>query len=117
MWLLRFPQTGARYSLLITANEKGGFNNVALLDVGSKKLTWVTDTKWDASAANFAPLGGKFTFVINEDGRTDAYLGDRDSGKREKITFPAGLTFFDGNPTPFSPTGDRLLVSHQSSKG
>jgi dipeptidyl aminopeptidase/acylaminoacyl peptidase len=103
-------------TLLVTSNEKGGFNNVTLLDVATKKLSWVTDTKWDASAGNFAPQGSKFTFVINEDGRTDAYLADRDSGQPGKIAFPEGLTFFAGNPTPFSPTGDRLLVSHQSSK-
>ena len=103
-------------TLLITSNEKGGFSNVALLDVGSKKLTWVTDTQWDADAGAFAPSGGKFTFEINEDGRTDAYLADRDSKQQEKIAFPPGLSFFAGNPSPFSPSGERLLVSHQSSK-
>lgn len=103
-------------TLLVTSNEKAGFNNVAMLNVASKKLTWVTDTHWDASAGDFAPQGGKYTFIINEDGRTDAYVADRDGGQREKISFPAGLTFFSGNPTPFSPAGDRLLVSHQSSQ-
>ena len=103
-------------TLLITSNEKRGFNNVALLDVASKKLTWVTETQWAAQAGSFAPRGGKFTFVINEDGRTDAYLADRDSGKPEKLAFPPGLTFFAGNPTPFSPTGEQILISHQSSK-
>ena len=63
---------------------------MALLDAASKKLTWVTDTQWDAQAGDFAPKGGKFTFVINEDGRSDAYLADRDSGKPEKLAFPGG---------------------------
>jgi dipeptidyl aminopeptidase/acylaminoacyl peptidase len=103
-------------TLLVTSNEKAGFNNVALLDVASRKLRWVTDTRWDASSGNFAPQGGRYTFTINEDGRTDAYLADRDGGQREKISFPAGLTSFSGNPTPFSPGGDRMLVSHQSSQ-
>jgi len=103
-------------TLLVTSNEKRGFNNVALLDVATKKLSWVTDTKWDATAGNFAPQGNKFTFVISEDGRTDAYLGDRDTGRQEKLTFPTGLTLPEGNPTPFSPTGDRLLMSHQDSQ-
>jgi len=103
-------------TLLVTSNEKAGFNNVAMLDVANKKLTWVTDTRWDASAGSFAPQGGKYTFIINEDGRSDAYLADRDGGQPEKISFPAGLTFFAGNPTPWSPGGDRLLVSHQSSQ-
>jgi len=103
-------------TLEITSNEKGGFSNVALLDAASKKLTWVTDTQWDAQAGDFAPKGGKFTFVINEDGRSDAYLADRDSGKPEKLAFPPGLTYFAGNPSPFSPSGEQLLVSHQSSR-
>jgi dipeptidyl aminopeptidase/acylaminoacyl peptidase len=103
-------------TLLVTSNEKGGYNNVGLLDVASKKLTWVTDTKWDASAENFAPQGSQFTFLMNEDGRTDAYLADRSSGQQVKILVPAGLTLLAGNPTPFSPAGDRLLLSHQSSK-
>ena len=108
--------SGDGQTLLVTSNEKAGFNNVAMLDVASKKLTWVTDTRWDASAGSFAPQGGKYTFIINEDGRTDAYLADRDGGQPDKISFPAGLTFFAGNPTPFSPGGDRLLLSHQSSQ-
>jgi Tol biopolymer transport system component len=103
-------------SLLITSNEKGGFSNVALLDVATKKLNWVTNTQWDAHAGGFASNGTKFTFVINEDGRTDAYLADRDSGHPEKIAFPPGLTTSTGNPSPFSPTGEQILVSHQGSK-
>jgi len=103
-------------TLLVTSNQKAGFNNVALLDVASKKLTRVTDTRWDANAGSFAPQGGKFTFEINQDGRADAYLADRDSGQPEKIAFPEGLTYFDGNPTPYSPDGSRILVAHQSSK-
>jgi dipeptidyl aminopeptidase/acylaminoacyl peptidase len=71
-------------TLLVTSNEKAGFNNVALLDVTSRKLRWVTDTKWDASSGNFAPQGGRYTFTINEDGRTDAYLADRDGWQPER---------------------------------
>jgi dipeptidyl aminopeptidase/acylaminoacyl peptidase len=103
-------------TLLITSNEKGGYNNVALLDIASKKLTWVTDTQWDAHSGNFAPHGGEFTYLINEDGRTHAFLGDRDSSKKQPIDFPPGLTFPTGNPTEFSPSGHQLLMSHQSSK-
>ena len=37
-------------TLLITSNEKGGYDNVALVDVASKQRTWVTDVKWEASS-------------------------------------------------------------------
>jgi Tol biopolymer transport system component len=44
-------------TLLISSNEKGGYQNVALVDIASKKRTWVTDSKWEAKAGNFAPNG------------------------------------------------------------
>jgi dipeptidyl aminopeptidase/acylaminoacyl peptidase len=102
-------------SLLITSNEKGGYDNVALLDAASKKRTWVTDLKWEASAGNFSPDGKSFTYTLNADGRTDIYVVDRASGRAAKIDFPVGINFLAGDPTAFSATGDRLLVSHQSS--
>jgi dipeptidyl aminopeptidase/acylaminoacyl peptidase len=102
-------------TLLITSNQKNGANNVALLDMGTRKLTWVTDTKWDAASANFSPDGKSFTYVVNEDGRTDIHLADIGTRQGAKINFPPGLNTMSGNPTPFSPGGDRLLVSHESS--
>ena len=102
-------------TLLITSNQKKGFENIALLDVSSKKLTWATDTKWQARSGNFSPDGKRFTYLINEDGRTALYLADRDTMKAEEISFPPGLNDFSGNPTAFSPSGDRLLASHESS--
>ncbi len=102
-------------TLLITSNEKGGYDNVALLDVASKKRTWVTDMKWEAQSGDFAPDGKSFTYMLNADGRTDIYLVDRASGQGAKVNFPVGINFPAGDPTAFSSSGDRLLVSHQSS--
>lgn len=34
----------------------------------------------------------------------------------EQVNFPEGVNFFAGNPTAFSPDGNRLLVSHQGSR-
>ncbi len=36
-------------TLLITSDRKGGYQNVALLDIPTSKVTWVTDTKWEAN--------------------------------------------------------------------
>ena len=52
---------------------------------------------------------------MNADGRTDIFIVDRKSGRKEKLTFPQGITVPEGDPHAFSPKGDRLLVSHQSS--
>jgi len=102
-------------TLLITSTQKNGFQNVALLDVASKKLTWVTDTKWEASSADFSRDGKSFTYTLNEDGRIDSYLVDRASTRAEKIELPPGLNSFVSTPTAFSPDGNRLLMSHESS--
>lgn len=102
-------------TLLISSNQKGGYQNIALLDIASKKQTWVTDVKWEARRAEFAPDGKSFTYVVNADGRTAIYRVDRQSGQTEKLAFPEGMNFSVGNPTSYSPSGDRMLISHQSS--
>src|SRR5206468_11522115 len=107
--------TPYRKNVLITVNQKKGYQNVALVDVASKKLTWVTDTKWEASSADFSRDGKSFTYTLNEDGRIDSYLVDRPSMRAEKIELPPGLNSFVSTPTAFSPDGNRLLMSHESS--
>ncbi|HZP17508.1 MAG TPA: S9 family peptidase [Terriglobales bacterium] len=102
-------------TLLITSNQKNGAENVALLDVAGRKLTWVTDTRWQAFSGNFSPDGKAFTYIVNEDGRTEGYLADRASLRAQEVSLPPGLNYFAGNPTPFSPGGERLLVNHESS--
>jgi dipeptidyl aminopeptidase/acylaminoacyl peptidase len=102
-------------TLLIASNEKSGYSNVALLDVGSRKRTWVTHTKWEADAGEFSPDGKTFTYTMNADGRTNIYLVDRESGKPTRLRFAEGITVPAGNPRAYSPSGNRLLISHQSS--
>jgi dipeptidyl aminopeptidase/acylaminoacyl peptidase len=101
--------------LLLTADRPGGYPNVALLDTATQKLTWVTDTQWEADARSFSPDGSSFTYTINEDGRTSAYLGDTASGRGAMLNMEPGLNTYSGNPTPYSPDSGRLLVNHQSS--
>lgn len=102
-------------TLLMTSNQKGGYQNVALLDIASKKLSWVTDTKWEATAGDFSPDGKRFNYVINADGRTDVFLGDAAATKSEKLSIPEGVNGAAGYPNSFSPSSDRLLFSHESS--
>jgi dipeptidyl aminopeptidase/acylaminoacyl peptidase len=102
-------------TLLVTSNEKGGYQNVALLDIAGKKLAWVTDTKWEASSGDFSPDDKWITYSINADGRVDTYMADVATMRSEKIPIGGGVNGFAGNPSPFSPSGDRLLLSHESS--
>jgi|SRR5579859_3990981 len=102
-------------SLLITSNQKGGYQNVGLLDIATKKVTWVTDTKWEAGAGDFSPTGKSFTYILNADGVIDAYAVDAKTLRAEKIPFETGLNAFAASPTSYSPSGDRLLMMHETS--
>jgi dipeptidyl aminopeptidase/acylaminoacyl peptidase len=102
-------------TLLVASDRPGGYSNIAEIDVATKKLTWVTDLKWEANAGDFSPDGRQFTYEVNEDGRSDAYLADSATRHGVKINLPAGLNSYAGNPSPFAHMGARLLVSHQSS--
>ncbi len=102
-------------TLLITSNQKGGYQNVALLDVGTRKLTWVTDTKWEASSGDFSPSGEFLTYTLNADGLADAYLVGVATMRAEKIPMKPGVNGFPAYPTSFSPSGSLLLLSHESS--
>ena len=102
--------------VLLTSNEKGGFQNVAVLDPASKKLDWITQTQWDGVSGEFSPDGQHFTYQVNQDGRNSLYLQTNDGKQAQKLPFPDGLTFSAGAPTSFSPDNSRLLVSHQDSQ-
>ena len=102
-------------TLLITSDRKGGYQNVALLDIPTSKVTWVTDTKWEANSGDFSPTGKSFTYTLNADGLPDVYLVDASSMRAEKLPLGAGVNAFAAYPNSFSPSGDRLLLSHESS--
>jgi dipeptidyl aminopeptidase/acylaminoacyl peptidase len=103
------------HTLLVSSDKAGGYMNVALIDASTKKLTWVTDVKWEATSGDFSPDGKQFTYTLNADGRTDTYLGDTATLRSAKTNFPSGLNYYSGNPSSYAPQGGRLLVSHQSS--
>jgi dipeptidyl aminopeptidase/acylaminoacyl peptidase len=102
-------------TILLSSDANGGYMNIALLDVSTKKVTWVTDLKWEAFSGNFSPDGKSYTYTVNEDGLIDAYLADRSTNHAEKIDLPHGLNSFSGNPNEFAPQSDRVIVSHEAS--
>jgi len=102
-------------TLLVSSDAKGGYMNIALFDVATRKMTWVTDLKWEASSGNFSPDGKRYTYTVNQDGVIDAYLVDRSTNEAKKVDLPHGLNYFSGNPNEFAPQSDRVIVSHEAS--
>jgi dipeptidyl aminopeptidase/acylaminoacyl peptidase len=100
----------------LTSNQNGGYNNAGLLDVATKKITWATDTQWEATAGNFSPDSKTLTYDINADGITTVYLYDIASRKSTALEMMPGLTSTAGNPHAFSPDGKSLLLRHQDTQ-
>jgi len=100
-------------TVLISSNQKGGFLNLALLDVASKTLRWVTDTQWEVNAGMFSPDGSHFTYAINADGRSTLYLGDRQTGQSVALDLPPGTNGLPGSLL-FTPEGRSILVTHEA---
>ena len=100
--------------LLITSDAKGGYGNVALLDLATKNLRWLTDTQWSASGVAFTPDGGSAVVLLNADGRISTRFVDLKTMLQSERGVPAGLNLPVAAPTPFLPDGS-MLLSHEDS--
>jgi dipeptidyl aminopeptidase/acylaminoacyl peptidase len=101
-------------TLLLSSNEKGGYENVALFDLATKKMRWVTDTQWEAIPGGFSPTGETFTYTLNADGRTTIEFVDVKTLKSSDRGLPAGLNSDAGSPSAFRQDGS-FLFWHQDS--
>lgn len=103
-------------TVVVTSNENGGYNNVGLLDVASKKIKWITQTQWDAHGSSFSPDGKTVAYSVNADGLTTTYLYNVASGKSSPVQLPQGMTTPEGSPNAFTPDSKSLMVVHQDSQ-
>src|SRR6266700_584944 len=74
--------------VLITSNAGNGYDNVGLLDVATKKVSWLTKDKWEISGGEFSPDGRRITFTANVDGNEDIYLHELALGKSAVLPIP-----------------------------
>ncbi|MGZ4787716.1 MAG: prolyl oligopeptidase family serine peptidase [Terriglobales bacterium] len=98
--------------LLIASNAENGFKNVALLDVATKKLDWLTHEKWDVRSGQFSPDGEALSFEANVEGNVDIYLYHLLKHVAEKLDLPVGVNMTAGSASAFSKNGMQVLYSH-----
>jgi len=99
-------------TLLLNSDAGNGYENVALLDLASGTVEWLTQEKWEISTGEFSPDGRQLTWTVNIDGNFEIFLYDRSSDKAERLPLPAGVNAPAGTPTAFTADGARLLFSH-----
>lgn len=105
-----FSSDGKR--LLITSNAENGYENVGLLDIASKKVSWLTKDKWEINGGEFSPDGKRVTWTANVDGNTDIFVHDLATRKTTSLPLPKGVNEPSGKASAFSKDGGRLLYYH-----
>ncbi len=99
-------------TVLIISNAHNGYNNAGLLDMGTKKITWLTSEKWELSAAKFSPDGKRATWSINADGNQNLFVYDPATRRGSKLPVAQGVNTPAGAETPFTRDGAHLLYAH-----
>jgi dipeptidyl aminopeptidase/acylaminoacyl peptidase len=98
--------------VLLTSNAGNGYENAGVLDVATKKITWLTQEKWEVRGGELSPDGKQLTFTANVDGNEDIYLHDLATGKSATLPISKGVNEPAGGHSAFSPDGARLLYYH-----
>jgi dipeptidyl aminopeptidase/acylaminoacyl peptidase len=101
--------------LLLTSNAANGYQNVGLLEIASKKTTWLTEEKWEVEGGHFAPDGKSLTWSANVDGNKNLYIHNLGSGQTNQMQLPNGVNSFGGAESAFTRDGSRLLYYHNGS--
>ena len=103
--------------LVITSNAANGYDNVGLLDIASKKISWLTKDKWEINGGNFSP-DGKQHCVDRKCRRQYRYLSARccNAARLRRCRWPAESMILRAEPTSFSKDGSRLLYHHNGSE-
>jgi dipeptidyl aminopeptidase/acylaminoacyl peptidase len=98
--------------VLLTSNAANGYENIGLLDMATKKISWLTKDKWEIRGGEFSPDGKRITFSANVDGNEDIYLHDLATGKSTALPIPQGVNEPAGGHSAFTKDGQRLLYYH-----
>ncbi len=97
---------------LITSNAHNGYDNVGLLEIATKKITWLTNDKWEISSQKFSPDGKHVTWVANIDGNQDIFVYDLLTRQSHPLPLPKGVNALGGAATPFTRDGRATLYYH-----
>ncbi|MFZ0761493.1 MAG: hypothetical protein WAM69_16215, partial [Candidatus Sulfotelmatobacter sp.] len=88
--------------ILFTSNAVNGYENIGLLDAATKRISWLTNERWEIRGGEFSPDGKRITFSADVDGNEDIYLYDLATGKSEELAIPKGVNEPVGGHSAFT---------------
>jgi len=100
-------------TILITSNSSNAYNNAAVLDVATRKVTWLTSEKWEVTSGKFSPNGKQLTWTTNTDGNGDIVIYDLTTHQFHRLPAASGVNTLAGSESPFTRDGTRLLYNHE----
>jgi dipeptidyl aminopeptidase/acylaminoacyl peptidase len=100
-------------TLLITSNAGNGYQNAALLDIATKKISWLTNDKWEVTSGHFSRDGKRVTWMANVDGNQDIFFYDLATKQAHALPIAKGINWLTGAESAFSHDGARLLYRHE----
>ena len=105
-------------TVLITSNAGNGYQNAGLLDVATKRITWLTNDKWEVNSGAFSRDGKRVTWTANVDGNQQLFVYDTATKQAHALPVARGINSFIGSETGetgFSHDGARFMFRHEGS--
>jgi dipeptidyl aminopeptidase/acylaminoacyl peptidase len=100
-------------TVLITSTAHNGFRNAGLLDIATKKITWLTTDKWEVNSGHFSPDGKRLNWTANVEGNWDIYVYDVAQKQSHALPGSSGLNWLMSDATTFSHDSKRILYIHE----
>ncbi len=100
-------------TVLITSTAHNGFKNAGLLDVATKKITWLTTDKWEVNSGHFSPDGKHLNWTANVEGNWDIDVYDVAAKQSRALPIAKGLNWLLSDATTFSHDSKRILYIHE----
>src|SRR5215471_4325672 len=89
-------------TILATSDAHNRYQNVALLDIATKSIHWLTAEKFEISGRNFSPDGKSVVWTADVDGETGIYIHNLGSGHTSPVPLPKGVNRLGGAESSYS---------------
>lgn len=85
----RFSEDGSK--LYVLTDKDSEFARLAVIDIATKELTWLTDDVWDVDVLSLSADKSLLAYSRNEDGTSKLYVADLTKSSADCLTYISDL--------------------------